>query len=750
MSTNNVVSELPAQTDGGAMDRERLSSCVRDVFLNTPLQQDTDARMQEPTPWKCGNIQLPKFIGYEDRQSPTDFLDKFENFCLVTGVPDSKRVRQVLPAALEGTAKLWWRFAGGFEDWETFVKEFHAEFASVDYKHRLKEELDRRTQHPQENLHHFIHVIAEFYDRIGETVSDEEKVRRVRRQMHPNFQDLCEGLTFANLREFAKEAGGVMERAWHRLKYVPPPPRMDQVAKDLAFGELHPTVPNQCPPSMLAAVSAGVAPQPWWPLHPAAVQSSYCKDQISNKRRMSTEAATAISAAPASHSDSGDDLMSDFVVLSKSPQEESLLVVENPALAQLQLSLPSGDISLDEAEQCVRDLLRENRELKDVLVQNSQKLREQYETFVDWKEQLSRAHEQHRQALERLQGEKEALAAQAARLGQRLKESEERSEALGRDLAEQTAGLKQQLKEAEQRCTQLQEKVRAQEELLARERRGSEPESPTPSQRSQEFLVSCEPVPGLVPNAGSQMSVSDVLVQLHQEQTKTAHQSEQIRYLSQELLKLNQHVKESSEQTTRLKEKLSQVEARKAEVAYHETARLAQLEAALLEKDAVVRALQEQSVQRASEVDELRQALLKAEQRHEKAKTDYAELLRTWQEFESSNESGEHTFVQVEARPGALRRQLEEARKEVQDKLVALAERERQLTGLRDERTRLRQELELMPPLQAQVDLFRTDYMAEKEARVGLESRVREQQRTIRELQERLTGLELAEQRTSR
>ncbi|KAG0419007.1 hypothetical protein HPB47_004425 [Ixodes persulcatus] len=79
---------------------------------------------------------------------------------------------------------------------------------------------------------------------------------------------------------------------------------------------------------------------------------------------MSTEAATAVSAAPALHSDSGDDLMSDFVVLSKSPQEESLLVVENPALAQLQLSLPSGDISLDEAEQCVRDLLRENRELK--------------------------------------------------------------------------------------------------------------------------------------------------------------------------------------------------------------------------------------------------------------------------------------------------------------------------------------------------------------------------------------------------
>ncbi|KAG0419006.1 hypothetical protein HPB47_004424, partial [Ixodes persulcatus] len=372
----------------------------------------------------------------------------------------------------------------------------------------------------------------------------------------------------------------------------------------------------------------------------------------------------------------------------------------------------------------------------DVLVQNSQKLREQYETFVDWKEQLSRAHDQHRQALERLQGEKEALGAQAAGLGQRLQESEERSEALARDLAEQTAGLRQRLEEAEQRCAQLQEKVRAQEELLARERRGSEPESPTPSQRSQ--------------------SVSDVLVQLHQEQTKTAHQSEQIRYLSQELLKLNLHVKESSEQTTRLKAKLSQVEARKAEVAYHETARLAQREVALLEKDAVVRALQEQSAQRASEVDELRQALLKAEQRQEKAKTDYAELLRTWQEFESSGDSGErwrplqHTFVQVEARPGALRRQLEEARKEVQDKLVALAERDRQLTGLRDERTRLRQELELMPPSRRRVDLFRTGLHGGEEGACGLEVEGAEQQQNHRELQERLAWLELAEQRPSR
>ncbi|CAN7939735.1 unnamed protein product [Ixodes hexagonus] len=242
-----------------------MAATVRDLLLNTPMDtQSTAKEPAQPVPWKCGNIQLPKFNGYEDHQNPSEFLEKFENFCLVAGVAGDKHVRQVLPAALEGTAKLWWRFSGGFEDWDTFTKEFHAEFASVDYKHRLKEELEHRTQHLQKNLRHFIHVILEYYDSIGEPVSDSEKVargHRVRRQMHPKFQDLCEGTGFANLREMAKAAGTIMERAWHRLRYVPPPARADQVAKDLAFDGFHPAATVQGPSATQATVSAGVNPR---------------------------------------------------------------------------------------------------------------------------------------------------------------------------------------------------------------------------------------------------------------------------------------------------------------------------------------------------------------------------------------------------------------------------------------------------------------------------------------------------------
>ncbi|KAH7936743.1 hypothetical protein HPB49_003645 [Dermacentor silvarum] len=92
----------------------------------------------------------------------------------------------------------------GHPDWQSFTSEFTAEFTTVDYKFKLKAELDRRTQHPAETLKQLIHVIAEYYDRIAEPASDAEKVERVRRQMRATFQDLTVSASFANLQEMVK------------------------------------------------------------------------------------------------------------------------------------------------------------------------------------------------------------------------------------------------------------------------------------------------------------------------------------------------------------------------------------------------------------------------------------------------------------------------------------------------------------------------------------------------------------------
>lgn len=295
-----VVEELLLRTDGSAMERERIAAVVRDRVMATPLPTaphvgawavtaNTGAvpRATDDSAPRLAATHLPRYSGVRDLQSPEEFLERLENFCLVTGVAADKRLTHVVPAALEGGAKLWWRFVRGFDSWEQFTAAFRSEFSSIDAKRRLKAELEQRTQHSEENLKEFIYAIATFYDRIGEEVTEAEKVQRVLRQMHPQLQDLAEGHVYNDLAELVKAADGLMERAWRRLLYRPPPLPSNQVARDLAFSPSpaleHRSLPQ---PTTMATASfasfAAAPPEPptyHWPLHPAALDPSYCRDR---------------------------------------------------------------------------------------------------------------------------------------------------------------------------------------------------------------------------------------------------------------------------------------------------------------------------------------------------------------------------------------------------------------------------------------------------------------------------------------
>ncbi|KAH7986602.1 hypothetical protein HPB49_025888 [Dermacentor silvarum] len=236
------------------MERERLAADIAQILCTTPLNDmvrtDETTGAGPALNIKGAPVTIPKFSGYQDRHSPQDFLEKYSD--------------------IGGVSKQWWRFSDGNPDWQSFASDFTAEFTTVDYKFKLKAELDQVAQHPAKNLKQFIHVIAEYFDSIAEPVSDAEKVERVRRQMHPTFQDLTASMSFANLQEMVKASSPIMERAWHHLRYVPlPPPRIAQTAADLAFvySSLHTiATPNQTLP----------AQQRESQLKPAAVSASKC------------------------------------------------------------------------------------------------------------------------------------------------------------------------------------------------------------------------------------------------------------------------------------------------------------------------------------------------------------------------------------------------------------------------------------------------------------------------------------------
>lgn len=72
------------------------------------------------------------------------------------GVTDEELIKRVLPVTLVGDAARWFQLQQPFRSKEDFVLRFRNEFLPPDYEYRVLEELQRRTQHPEESLVEFI------------------------------------------------------------------------------------------------------------------------------------------------------------------------------------------------------------------------------------------------------------------------------------------------------------------------------------------------------------------------------------------------------------------------------------------------------------------------------------------------------------------------------------------------------------------------------------------------------------------
>ncbi|KAL1424884.1 hypothetical protein MTO96_019746 [Rhipicephalus appendiculatus] len=105
----SVVQDLLSQTDGSALARERLAAEIRTLHLETPVDASSSqpgplgvvsygvatAPSMPPAPWRpsSGYSEVPKFSGYDDRQTPDKFPQRLEEFCDISGVRDEQRLR---------------------------------------------------------------------------------------------------------------------------------------------------------------------------------------------------------------------------------------------------------------------------------------------------------------------------------------------------------------------------------------------------------------------------------------------------------------------------------------------------------------------------------------------------------------------------------------------------------------------------------------------------------------------------------
>lgn len=184
--------------------------------------------------WRASQVDLPNYTGHADPKTPREFVQDLEHFALSQGIDKATVLARVVPVALRGDALRWWGFCGGFADWEAFGKGLQREFGAVNYPHLLQQELDARTQGPNEPLSSYVQAIAGYYDLIGGVVSEAEKVRRACDQMHPEFARLVRGKTFETLRSLAEAGPELQAQIARERSYRLPPPASWSVEPSLA------------------------------------------------------------------------------------------------------------------------------------------------------------------------------------------------------------------------------------------------------------------------------------------------------------------------------------------------------------------------------------------------------------------------------------------------------------------------------------------------------------------------------------
>jgi hypothetical protein len=179
--------------------------------------------------------EAPKFDASSNSLSPLEFLEKLEAYVQMTNMSMDTFVHSRVAALFSGRAANWFRFKGSFSSFASFKDEFLKAFLCNNYKEMLWEELLKRTQDPREDLPSYIHAMNTFFELAKPEASQQERVARVMRQMHPYARLLLANCVCSDLAELEREAQRIQSVMYDQAKYKPPPSAAESLDRALAF-----------------------------------------------------------------------------------------------------------------------------------------------------------------------------------------------------------------------------------------------------------------------------------------------------------------------------------------------------------------------------------------------------------------------------------------------------------------------------------------------------------------------------------
>lgn len=164
------------------------------------------------------------------------FLQRLDELCLSRGISDSKLFNSAAELFTD-EALCWYRGARSeVSNWPELRTLLLDEYLPTDYDLRLMQEIKSRTQGPDESIVNYLSIMQNYFSRLSNPLTDEEKLNLVLFSIRPSYTSqlaLNPAESWADLKRKCR----LIERAKDRAHNFAEPPRVasSSLAPDLCY-----------------------------------------------------------------------------------------------------------------------------------------------------------------------------------------------------------------------------------------------------------------------------------------------------------------------------------------------------------------------------------------------------------------------------------------------------------------------------------------------------------------------------------
>ncbi|XP_037807712.1 uncharacterized protein LOC119601077 [Lucilia sericata] len=143
-------------------------------------------------------------LKYDGGKDPLGFIERAEELSDMYNV-DLDHLPRVMPEFFKDKALIWFRNNNKhWERWSMFKKDFYAFFLPTRYFEKLEDEIRKRTQRSRETFKEYVLALQDLM-RHSNLVED-EKIERIFRNAHPDYQWYIRRKDFSTLNELMQLA----------------------------------------------------------------------------------------------------------------------------------------------------------------------------------------------------------------------------------------------------------------------------------------------------------------------------------------------------------------------------------------------------------------------------------------------------------------------------------------------------------------------------------------------------------------